>query len=99
LTRPVALFLAVEMAFAYLIAHRPQGSWPLANGGVVALQFLFIFLHIAAAGPGSFALDEVFFRGSRVNAAADLLLSRFSGLTLVILRAGSAFLFVQYGAS
>jgi putative oxidoreductase len=32
-TRPVALILSGEMAFAYWMAHAPQNFYPVANGG------------------------------------------------------------------
>ena len=40
-TRPVAFVLSGEMAFAYFMAHAPQGFWPLANQGMAAsLKFM-----------------------------------------------------------
>lgn len=56
-TRPVAFILAGEMTVAYLMAHLPQGFWPIQNGGERALLFLFIFLYLAFRGAGSFSLD------------------------------------------
>ena len=35
-TRPVAFLLSGQMAFAYFIAHAPQGFWPLLNRGELA---------------------------------------------------------------
>ena len=32
-TRPVAFLVSGEMAFAYFIAHAPQGFWPIVNRG------------------------------------------------------------------
>ncbi|MQA89624.1 MAG: DoxX family membrane protein [Gemmatimonas sp.] len=57
LTRPVAIVLAGEMLVAYFMAHLPQGFWPLQNGGELALLYLVIFLYLATAGPGRFAID------------------------------------------
>lgn len=57
LTRPVAFLLSGEMAFAYFMAHLPQGIWPILNGGEVALLFCFLWLFFAAAGPGPLSLD------------------------------------------
>jgi putative oxidoreductase len=45
------------MAFAYWIAHAPQNTFPVLNGGDAAILFCFLFLYIAAAGPGAFSLD------------------------------------------
>ena len=62
-TRPVAFLLAGHMAFAYFIAHAPRGFWPLLNGGEVAVLFCFIWLYLAAAGPGRWSLDALWSRG------------------------------------
>jgi putative oxidoreductase len=56
-TRPVAFVLAGEMAFAYFIGHAPQGFWPVVNQGMPAILFCFIWLYLAAAGPGPWSLD------------------------------------------
>lgn len=58
-TRPLAFVLAGEMAVAYLMAHLPQGFWPVENGGEPAVLFAFIFLFLAARGPGAFSLDDL----------------------------------------
>ena len=59
LTRPVAIILCGEMAFAYFIAHAPKGFFPIVNGGEGAILYCFFFLYLAAAGPGAWALDRV----------------------------------------
>lgn len=56
-TRPVAFILAGEMAVAYFMAHAPRGFFPLVNNGEPAILFCFIFLYIAAAGPGPWSID------------------------------------------
>jgi putative oxidoreductase len=58
-TRPIAFILSGEMAAAYFIAHAPRGFFPLLNQGEAAILFCFIFLYIAAAGPGPLSLDAV----------------------------------------
>jgi putative oxidoreductase len=58
LTRPVALLLSGEMAFAYWIGHAPQSIYPALNGGDAAILYCFIFLYLAAAGPGAFSVDR-----------------------------------------
>jgi putative oxidoreductase len=57
-TRPTALVLAVQMAFAYGIAHAGKAPLPIHNQGELALLYLLVFLYFAAAGPGRFALDQ-----------------------------------------
>jgi putative oxidoreductase len=61
-TRPVAFVLAGEMAFAYFMAHAPRGFWPLLNRGEPPVLFCFIFLYLAAQGPGPWSLDMARFR-------------------------------------
>lgn len=56
-SRPVALILSGEMAVAYFMAHAPKGFLPLLNGGELAIVYCFLFLYIAAAGPGPWSLD------------------------------------------
>jgi len=58
LTRPVAFLLSGEMVVAYWMAHAPQSTFPANNGGDAAILFCFVFLFLAAAGPGAFALGE-----------------------------------------
>ena len=58
-TRPVAFLLSGTMAFAYFLVHAPRGFWPILNRGEVPVLFCFIFLHLAAAGPGAWSLDGV----------------------------------------
>ena len=55
-TRWAAFVMSGEMAFAYFVAHAPRGFYPLLNQGEPAILFCFIFLYLAAAGPGSLAL-------------------------------------------
>ena len=61
-TRPVALLLSGEMAIAYFMMHMPQNFYPIANGGEAAILFCFVFLLIAVAGPGSWAIDKMIAR-------------------------------------
>jgi putative oxidoreductase len=57
-TRIVAFIAAGEMAVAYFMAHMSKSFWPGINGGDAAILFCFIFLYIAAAGPGAWSVDE-----------------------------------------
>ncbi len=60
-TRPVAFILSGQMAVAYFMAHaEPNVLLPLLNGGEAAALFSFIFIYIAAAGGGAWALDNQF---------------------------------------
>jgi putative oxidoreductase len=58
-TRPVAFILSGEMAFAYFIAHAPQGPLPLLNQGELAVIYCFVFLFFSVAGAGAFSVDNV----------------------------------------
>jgi putative oxidoreductase len=62
-TRFAAFILSGEMAFAYFIAHAPQGFYPLLNRGLAAAVFCFVFLYFAAAGAGPWSLDALWRRG------------------------------------
>ena len=58
-TRPVAFVLSGMMAVAYFMAHtKPSVFLPLLNGGEPAALFSFIFIYLAAAGGGAWALDN-----------------------------------------
>ena len=63
-TRPVAFILCGEMAFAYFRAHAPKGFWPILNGGELAVLYCFLFLYLAATGPGPISLDRLLGRRS-----------------------------------
>jgi len=56
-SRPVAFVLSGLMAFAYFLGHASGGFFPVINGGEPALLFCFVFLYIAAAGPGPWSAD------------------------------------------
>lgn len=57
-SRPVAFVLSGLMAFAYFLGHAGGGFFPVLNGGEAALLFCFVFLYIAAAGPGPLSVDK-----------------------------------------
>jgi putative oxidoreductase len=65
--RPVAFIASGEMAFAYFIAHNPRGFWPVLNHGEPVVLFCFIWLFMAAAGPGPVSLDRLFQRRRVAN--------------------------------
>ncbi|SLK08961.1 DoxX family protein [Novosphingobium mathurense] len=61
--RPVAFVLCGQMAVAYFLVHlgnnlgRPNGIFPVVNGGDLAILFCFVFLYLFIAGPGAFSID------------------------------------------
>lgn len=57
-TRPVAFILSGMLAVAYFYAHAQQGFFPMLNGGELAALYCFVTLHLAAAGGGSWSLDQ-----------------------------------------
>jgi putative oxidoreductase len=56
-TRYTAFVLSGMMAVAYFVAHAGQSFHPILNGGELAILYCFIFLYIAAAGPGPWSID------------------------------------------
>lgn len=63
-TRCSAFVLSGLMAFAYFIAHAPQGFWPIVNKGELAALYAFVFLYLAAAGGGPWSVDALFRKSS-----------------------------------
>jgi len=57
-TRWVAFVLAGEMCVAYFMSHASRSPWPLVNGGEVTVLYCFLWLYLAARGPGRFSLDH-----------------------------------------
>lgn len=70
-TRPVAFVLAGEMAFAYHMAHFPRGSFPISNGGELAVLYCFSFLYLLFAGGGAWSVDAMIARNRRGAPPAD----------------------------
>ena len=58
-TRPVAFILSGTMAVAYFYAHFPQGFFPILNGGELSALYCFVFLFVAAAGGGTWGVDQL----------------------------------------
>lgn len=56
-TRPVAFILAGFCAVAFFYIHFPMSVFPIVNGGELAALYCFVFLFLAAAGPGAWSLD------------------------------------------
>lgn len=57
-SRPAAFVASGAMAFAYFIGHFPRDFFPVRNGGDAAILFCFLFLYLAAAGPGAFSINK-----------------------------------------
>ncbi len=56
-TRLAAFICSGEMAIAYWMQHFPKSPWPPVNMGEAAILYCFIFLYLAAAGPGAWSVD------------------------------------------
>jgi putative oxidoreductase len=57
-TRLAAFVASGEMAVAYFMGHFPKSFWPGINMGDAAILFCFVFLYLAAAGPGAWSIDR-----------------------------------------
>lgn len=57
-TRYAAFIMSGEMAAAYFLYHAPKSFFPALNMGDAAILFCFVFLYIAAAGPGPWSVDR-----------------------------------------
>jgi putative oxidoreductase len=62
--RFAAFILSGELAFVYFLGHAHRSFYPILNGGEIAVLYSFVFLYLAAAGPGPFSVD-----GARGRAA------------------------------
>jgi putative oxidoreductase len=58
LTRSTAFVLTGMMAVAYWGFHAPMSPWPVANMGVTAILYCFVFFYLVFAGPGAWAVDN-----------------------------------------
>ena len=59
-SRWAAFIASGEMAIGYWLGHAMMGKsfFPATNGGDAAVLFCFIFLYLAAAGPGKYAVNQ-----------------------------------------
>jgi putative oxidoreductase len=64
-TRAAAFIASGEMAVGYWMFHAPQSPFPVANMGDAASVYCFLFLYLAAAGPGAFSVDAALAKGRR----------------------------------
>lgn len=58
-TRPVAFILSGLMAVAYFWGHARNGFFPKVNQGEPAVLYCWLFLYLAAQGPGAWAIDNL----------------------------------------
>ena len=58
-TNITAFICSGEMACAYWIGHGTHAVLPLVNHGELAMLYCFLFLFIAARGPGIMSLDRL----------------------------------------
>ncbi len=56
-SRPAAFVASGMTAVAYFMVHAPQGFFPILNRGELAALYCFVFLYLAAAGPGPWSVD------------------------------------------
>ncbi len=66
-TRIAAFIASGEMAIAYWMMHFPKSPWPVANMGEAAIFFCFVFLYLAAAGPGAWSIDGLRTRNAPIR--------------------------------
>ena len=58
-TRYAAFLCSGQMAVAYFMFHQSNGVLPIQNNGELAAIYSFVFLFIAAHGPGMLSLDRI----------------------------------------
>jgi putative oxidoreductase len=66
-TRLAAFLSSGEMAIGYFMMHFPKSPWPVANMGEGAILFCFVFLYLAAAGPGAWSIDGARMRNAPIR--------------------------------
>jgi putative oxidoreductase len=66
-TRIAAFVAAGEMAVAYWMIHAKMGFYPAVNMGEAAILFCFVFLYLAAAGPGAWSIDGARMRNAPIR--------------------------------
>ncbi len=58
-TSIVAFIASGEMAWAYFQQHAPRSLFPIVNQGELAVVYCFLWIYIAARGPGPYSLDRL----------------------------------------
>jgi putative oxidoreductase len=62
LTRPVAALLFIQMLWAYVQVHLPQGGLPLQNKGELALLYALVWAFLVGNGAGPLSVDAALAR-------------------------------------
>lgn len=60
--RYIAIVTACEMIYAYSTVHFHQGTWPIENGGELAILYFLFFLITIANGSGPWSADAIFLK-------------------------------------
>ena len=58
-SRWAAFLCSGLMAAAYWMAHGTKALYPILNGGELAVLYCFVYLYIAAHGPGIWSIDSL----------------------------------------
>ena len=69
-TRAAAFIAAGQMAVAFFTQHFPNGFWPIANQGELAVLFCWAFFLLVFTGPGWLAVDSILGRRGRKTVEA-----------------------------
>ena len=56
-SRCAAFIVSGMCAVGYFVVHAPRGFYPILNGGETIALYCFVFLYLAAAGPGPWSID------------------------------------------
>jgi len=62
MTRPVAVLLFIQMIWAYVQVHLPQGGLPIQNHGELALLYALVWAFLAGNGAGPASVDAALAR-------------------------------------
>ncbi|GAB2983040.1 DoxX family protein [Saccharothrix stipae] len=65
--RPAAFVLSGVMAYAYFTVHQPEALLPAHNMGELAAVYSWVFLLLAAFGPGAFSLQRALRKRTRTG--------------------------------
>jgi len=57
-SRPAAFLASGMMVVAYFISNVKMNFFPVINGGDLVVALCFVFLYLAAAGPGPIAINQ-----------------------------------------
>jgi putative oxidoreductase len=61
-TRLAAFIASGHMAVAYFMAHAPQGFFPIATKGELAVFYCWVFFFMVFYGSGRWSLDALLFK-------------------------------------